>query len=91
MNPASRFGARQADKLRAVDDLRRNLTNGAADLQAPINLPSRNHNAQMCDLFVSDGELGPLSMPRADHAHAYGQVPLLEGGKLAAVVTSGNP
>ena len=39
VNPAYRLGARQSDKLRAVDSLKRSLTHDATASRAPINLP----------------------------------------------------
>ena len=40
VNPAYRFGAQQAEKLRAVDDLKRSSANEATSVLTPINLPS---------------------------------------------------
>ena len=37
-NPAFRFGVQLGVKLRAVDDLKRGRTNGAASMQTPENL-----------------------------------------------------
>ena len=48
VNPAYRFWALRADKLGAFDDLKRSLTNEAAAVHFPINLPSRDHLVQMC-------------------------------------------
>ena len=62
MNPAYRFGVQQADKFRAADDVRRSMTDEAAAIRPPVNLPSRGHLAQMRMLFVSEGEGRPLAM-----------------------------
>ena len=51
VNPAYRFGVQQADKLRAIDDLKRSSTNEATSVLTPINLPSWGHIAEMC-IFV---------------------------------------
>ena len=44
-NPAYRFGAQQADELRAVDDLKKSITNEATAVRGPINLPPRGRGA----------------------------------------------
>ena len=41
VNPAFRFGVRQVDTLRAVDDLKRGSTNEASSVNTPMNFPSR--------------------------------------------------
>ena len=51
VNPACRLGAQQSDKLRAVGDLKRSLTNEATAVQTQINLRSWGHPALMCVLF----------------------------------------
>ena len=40
VNPAFRFGVRQADKLRSVEDLKRSSTNEATCFKTPTNLPA---------------------------------------------------
>ena len=90
VNPAYPLGVQQSDKFRAADDLRRSLTNEATPTQTPTSLPSWGHLAQMCALFVSEGALQPLSSAKADHADTYKQLPLLEEGELAVVVTLKN-
>ena len=86
-NPAFRFGAQQGKKLRAVDDLKRSATNDATFVATPINLPSRDHVAQMCALYYLKGDRRPLAMAKADRADAYKQLPVTTEDELAAVVT----
>ena len=90
-NPACRFGVQQPDKLRAVDDLKKSLTNEATAIHFPPNLPSWGHVAQMCTLLSSRGGERPIAMAKADHAYACRQLPLLEKDEFAAVVALKNP
>ena len=91
VNPAYRFGVQQAEKLRAVDDLKRSRTNEATAVTTPINLPSWDHIANMCIFFRKQGETRPLAMAKADHADAYKQLPLKAEDEQAAVVTLQSP
>ena len=70
VGPAYRFGVRQGEKLRGVDDLERRAANRAAATHAPIDLPSREHIAQLCELCGREGDRRPLAMAKADHADA---------------------
>ena len=91
VNPAYKFGAQQAEKLRAVDDLKRSSTNEAATVLTPINLPSWDHIAEMCTFFRKQGETRPLAMSKADHADAYKQLPLKHEDGLEAAVALQSP
>ena len=91
MNPAYRFGAQQADKLRAVDDLKKSMTYEATATREPIDLLSWGQLAPMCMLFVSVGGKRPLPSAKADRADMYKQPPLLERDELAAAGALQNP
>ena len=61
VNPAFRFGVRQADMLRAVDDLERSSTCEATYFKTPINLLIWGHVAQICVLFdLEEGRVREL-------------------------------
>ena len=51
VNPAYRFGVQQAEKLRAVGDLKRSSTDEATSVLTPINLPSWGLLVNMCIFF----------------------------------------
>lgn len=75
VNPARRSGAQQSDKLRAVDDLKRSLTNGAKAAYAPINLPSWDHIAQLCELRCFRGDSGPSALAKAGRTDPFQRLP----------------
>ena len=70
VNRASHSGAQQVDKLRAVDDLKKNPTSEATFMKTPINLPPWPRIAQMCALFDLKGESRLLAVAKADRADA---------------------
>ena len=84
VNIAFRFGAEQADKLRACDDLKHNDVNLYCAVWTPIILPTWGHIAQMClDIRYTKK---PCEFPKSDHEAAYKQLPLRpEHTKLAFV------
>ena len=91
VNPAFRCGVQQADKLRAVYELKRSSTNDTTFIKAPSNLPSWGHIAQMCMLFDLKGKSRPLATTKSDHTDAGKQLALLRKEELSAVVTLENP
>ena len=73
-NAAFRFGVSQGEKLRACDDLRRNLVNVCTAVLTPITLPTWDHLAQMAKhVFPSTKDWAFI---KGDHASAYKQLPL---------------
>ena len=84
LNIAFRFGVRQADKLRACDDLRHSMTNLACVALTPIKLASWDHLAAMC-LAIRDSP-HDWHLMKADHEAAYKQLPIVwEHSKLAVI------
>ena len=91
VNPASRFGAQQADVLRFVDDFKRSSTNEATSVRAPIHLPSLDHIAQLPDLSRLQGDGGPLALANLDHADAYWQFLSAKADGKSAAASLQNP
>ena len=83
-NIVSRFGAEQADKLRACDDLKHGLTTKACRIKTPIKLVSRRHVSQLCRSYASDGR--DWALFKADHEAAYKQLPLEIDDQAAAII-----
>ena len=89
MNVAFRFGAEQADKPRACDDLRYSMTDLACRALTPIKLASWGHVSEMCRSISSDNR--PWYFFKADHEAAYKQLPLAPGQSKLAVVALRSP
>ena len=67
VNPAFRFGARQGEKLRAVDDLKRSPANRAAAVQTPVDLPTWGHFTTIFRQLQGAGIPECLAAATADH------------------------
>ena len=65
-NPPFRFRLQQAGKL---------IADAAASVHTPMNIPSRGHPVQLCELFRFREESRPLACAKADHADACGRLP----------------
>ena len=77
------------NKLRARDDLRRNLVNLRTSVIAPITLPTRDHIAQLSkDAFRANTKWAFL---KADHDSSYKQPPLDPDFAGITVVTLRGP
>ena len=87
LNPAHRFGVQLAGKLRAVVDPTRSVANSATAVHAPINLPSRDHVAQLSHLDRCRGKSRPLAIAKVGHADAYKRPPLLGEDEPSAAAT----
>ena len=88
-NIAFRFGAEQAAKLRACDDLRRSLANSACSVLTPIQLASWGHLAQLCRR--SCGESRDWALLNADHEAAYKQLPTRPSEQAREIIASKRP
>ena len=71
VHPAVRFGARQGQKLRAGEFLRRNQTNRAAAIKTPVNHPTWEHFSATIRTFQERGAGENLATTEADHKDAY--------------------
>ena len=69
--PAVRFGARQGQKLRAGEYLRRNQTNRAAAIKTLVNHPTWEHFSAIIRTFQEMGAGGNLATTKADRKDAY--------------------
>ena len=84
LNIAFRFGAQQADKLRACDDLRYAMTNLACSVVTPTKLASWDHLSELCRTVAHAKR--DWHFFKADHEAAYKQLPLeWEQSNLAAI------
>lgn len=90
-NPAFRFGAPQGEKLRAVDDLKQSWTNRAAQVLAPINLPTWGHFSSLIKLMIENIPTTPLGFAKADHSEAYKQLPPCPDQRELAAITPRDP
>lgn len=88
-NAAFRFGVTQGEKLRACDDLRRNMVNLCALVMTPITLPTWGHLAQMAKQVPPSGF--DWAFIKGDHASAYKQLPLDPRYANLTVVAPRNP
>ena len=83
-NIAFRFGADQAAKLRAGDDIRQNAANLYCTVWTPIKLPKWGHISQMCPNVRTPER--KWAFFKEDHQAAYKHHPMaLERRKLAMV------
>ena len=71
---AFRFGVSQGEKLRARDDLRRNMANLCTSVMTPITLPNWGHMAQMAKRVHNSGI--DWEFLKGDRESAYKQLPL---------------
>ena len=79
-----RFGAEQADKLRACDDIRYSMTNLAFAAVTPIKLASWGQVAEMCRSIRHIRQ--DWHIVKADHEAAHKQIPVdWEHSQLSAV------
>ena len=90
-NSAYRFGVQQADKLRAVGDLKWTPADATPTLRTPTNLPSWGHSVKLCELFRFRGKPRPVALAKADCADACKRLPPVEEDELSAAVTLGRP
>ena len=73
-NAAFRFGAQHDSKLRAVDDVRRNMANLCTAILTPITPPTWCHLSQMAkDVFHTGRDWGLL---KGDRKPAYWKIPM---------------
>ena len=73
-NAAFRFGVSQGEKLRALDDLRRNMTNLCTTALTPITLPTWEHRAQIAKKTHHTNI--DWAFRKGDRKAAYKQLPL---------------
>ena len=88
-NIVFRFGAEQADKLRACGDLKHGLANKACQIPTPIKLVSWCHVSQLFRRYASDGR--DWALFKADHEAAYKQLPLDAQDQAAAIIALRHP
>ena len=88
-NIAFRFGAEQADKLRACDDLRRSLTNSACRVHTTVKLVSWGHVSQLRRSYARDGR--DWALFKADHESDYNQLPLGPADQSYDIISLRNP
>ena len=89
VNIASRIGVERAGKLRPCDDLNHNWVNIACSVWTPITLPPWDHIAQSA-LYLRKHKRN-CEFPKADHAPAYNNLPLLPEHAHIAFVALRSP
>ena len=88
-NIAFRFGAEQASKLRACDDLRHGLTNEACAVLTPIQMVSWGHIAQLYRRSCDSSR--DWALFKADREAAYKQFPLAPADQPRAIIALRRP
>ena len=88
-NVAARFGAEQAAKVRACDDLKRFLANSACDVLTPIQLASWGRLSQMCRRCCGSGR--DWAFLKADHDAAYKKLPIDPADEARAAIALFRP
>ena len=86
VNPASKFGARGDEKLRAACDLKRSQTNRAAAVRAPVNPPTGSYFAAILRTFQEAGTPEHSALAKADRKDAKKQLPVYDEREILAAV-----
>ena len=89
--PARRFGVIQGSKTRSCDNLRRSLTNKAADVGSKIRLPGPDDLARIVEDIQKGGVHSQLGFLKGDHESAYKQLPLRPSHSLLSLVSLESP